>query len=179
MSLPALQIHDLTVTYPNGFRALHQVNLTVPEDGTVGLVGGSGCGKTTLVRAILGLLPTGSRVSGSVTVGGRELLGLDERVARSLRGTLVGYVAQDPFSACDPMRRVRHHIEEAWRAHRSTPPHGAVVGGLAVGVIENLAGTYIPVVGPELKLPVALFVIVAVLVVRPSGIWGRRTVQRV
>jgi branched-chain amino acid transport system permease protein len=60
-----------------------------------------------------------------------------------------------------------------------TSPAGAVVGGLAVGVIENLAGTYIPVVGPELKLPVALFVIVAVLVVRPSGIWGRRTVQRV
>ena len=62
---------------------------------------------------------------------------------------------------------------------RLTSPARAVVGGLAVGVIENLAGTYIPVVGPELKLPVALFVIVAVLVVRPSGIWGRRTVQRV
>ena len=60
-----------------------------------------------------------------------------------------------------------------------TSPAGAVVGGLAVGVIENLAGTYIPVVGPELKLPVALFVIIAVLVVRPSGIWGRKVVQRV
>jgi branched-chain amino acid transport system permease protein len=60
-----------------------------------------------------------------------------------------------------------------------TSPVGAVVGGLAVGIIENLAGTYIPVVGPELKLPVALFVIVAVLVVRPSGLLGRKIVQRV
>ncbi|MBN9066178.1 MAG: branched-chain amino acid ABC transporter permease [Rhizobiaceae bacterium] len=60
-----------------------------------------------------------------------------------------------------------------------TSPVGAVIGGLAVGIIENLAGTYIPVVGPELKLPVALFVIIAVLVVRPSGLLGRKTVQRV
>jgi branched-chain amino acid transport system permease protein len=60
-----------------------------------------------------------------------------------------------------------------------TSPVGAVIGGLAVGIIENLAGTYIPVVGPELKLPVALFVIVAVLVVRPSGLLGRKIVQRV
>jgi branched-chain amino acid transport system permease protein len=60
-----------------------------------------------------------------------------------------------------------------------TSPVGAVIGGLAVGIIENLAGTYIPVVGPELKLHVALFVIIAVLVVRPSGLLGRKTVQRV
>jgi branched-chain amino acid transport system permease protein len=60
-----------------------------------------------------------------------------------------------------------------------TSPVGAVIGGLAVGVIENLAGTYIPVVGPELKLPVALFVIIAVLVVRPAGLLGRKIVQRV
>jgi branched-chain amino acid transport system permease protein len=60
-----------------------------------------------------------------------------------------------------------------------TSPGGAVVGGLAVGVIENLAGTYIPVVGAELKLPVALFLIVVVLVFRPSGLWGSRIVQRV
>jgi branched-chain amino acid transport system permease protein len=60
-----------------------------------------------------------------------------------------------------------------------TSPVGAVIGGLAVGVIENLAGTYIPVVGPELKLPVALLVIVAVLIVRPAGLLGRKTVQRV
>ncbi len=60
-----------------------------------------------------------------------------------------------------------------------TSPGGAVLGGFAVGVIENLAGTFIPYVGRELKLTIALIVIVAVLMVRPSGIFGRRVVSRV
>jgi branched-chain amino acid transport system permease protein len=58
-------------------------------------------------------------------------------------------------------------------------PGGAVFGGFAVGVIENLAGTYIPVVGAEIKLPIALFLIIAVLVFKPSGLFGRTIVQRV
>ena len=58
-------------------------------------------------------------------------------------------------------------------------PGGAVLGGFIVGVVENLAGTYIPVVGSELKLPIALFLIVAVLVFKPSGLFGRSIVQRV
>ncbi len=60
-----------------------------------------------------------------------------------------------------------------------TSPLGAVLGGFAVGVIENLAGTYIPVVGAELKLTIALFLIVLVLVFKPEGLMGRRVVQRV
>lgn len=60
-----------------------------------------------------------------------------------------------------------------------TSPGGAVLGGLAVGVIENLAGTYIPVIGNELKLPIALVLIVAALVVKPSGVFGRRILVRV
>ncbi|CAN5297385.1 branched-chain amino acid ABC transporter permease [soil metagenome] len=56
-------------------------------------------------------------------------------------------------------------------------PWGAVVGGVIVGVVENLAGTY--VVGTELKLSVALVVIVGVLLVRPSGLFGRKLVTRV
>ncbi|MDF2232329.1 branched-chain amino acid ABC transporter permease [Albimonas sp. CAU 1670] len=60
-----------------------------------------------------------------------------------------------------------------------TSPLGAVIGGFIVGVVENLAGTYIPVIGGELKLPIALFLIVAVLLVKPAGLLGRRVVQRV
>lgn len=60
-----------------------------------------------------------------------------------------------------------------------TSPGGAVFGGFTVGVVENLAGTYIPVVGAELKLPIALFLIVAVLVFRPTGLFGHRVIQRV
>ncbi len=60
-----------------------------------------------------------------------------------------------------------------------TSPGGAVLGGFLVGVMENLAGTYIPVVGSELKLPIALMLIFVVLVFKPTGLFGRRVVQRV
>ncbi len=60
-----------------------------------------------------------------------------------------------------------------------TSPFGAVIGGFLVGIFENLVGTYIPGVGNELKLPIALALIVTVLVVKPNGLFGRRVVQRV
>jgi len=60
-----------------------------------------------------------------------------------------------------------------------TSPGGAVAGGFIVGVIENLAGTFIPYFGRELKLTIALVLITAVLLVRPSGLFGRAVVSRV
>ena len=60
-----------------------------------------------------------------------------------------------------------------------TSPGGAVLGGFAVGVIENLAGTFIPYFGRELKLSIALILIVVVLMFRPSGLFGRSVVSRV
>jgi branched-chain amino acid transport system permease protein len=58
-------------------------------------------------------------------------------------------------------------------------PIGAVVGGLILGVVLNLLGTYVPAIGDELRLAAALAIIVAVLVIKPSGLFGRATVQRV
>jgi branched-chain amino acid transport system permease protein len=60
-----------------------------------------------------------------------------------------------------------------------TSPLGAVVGGLIVGVTENLVGTYVSFIGTELKLTVALVIIIVVLVVKPSGLLGRTVVKRV
>jgi branched-chain amino acid transport system permease protein len=60
-----------------------------------------------------------------------------------------------------------------------TSPGGAVVGGLLVGVIENLVGTYVRFIGTELKLTVALALILVVLTVKPSGLFGRAAVHRV
>src|ERR1700719_3790489 len=60
-----------------------------------------------------------------------------------------------------------------------TSPFGAVIGGFLVGIFENLAGTYIPGVGNELKLPIALALIITVLVVKPAGLFGRPMVKRV
>lgn len=60
-----------------------------------------------------------------------------------------------------------------------TSPFGAVIGGLLVGIFENIAGTYIPGVGNELKLPIALALIITVLIVKPAGLFGRPVVKRV
>jgi len=60
-----------------------------------------------------------------------------------------------------------------------TSPFGAVVGGFLVGIFENLVGTYIPGVGNELKLPIALALIITVLVIKPAGLFGRHIVKRV
>jgi branched-chain amino acid transport system permease protein len=60
-----------------------------------------------------------------------------------------------------------------------TSPVGAVIGGFLVGIFENLAGTYIPGVGNELKLPIALALIIVVLVIKPAGLFGRPIVKRV
>jgi branched-chain amino acid transport system permease protein len=60
-----------------------------------------------------------------------------------------------------------------------TSPGGAVLGGFLVGVVENLVGTYVSFIGTELKLTVALAMIIVVLVVRPSGLFGRAVVRRV
>jgi len=61
----------------------------------------------------------------------------------------------------------------------NTSPGGAVLGGLIVGVVENLVGTYVRFIGTELKLTVALTMILVVLVVKPSGLFGRAVVHRV
>ena len=58
-------------------------------------------------------------------------------------------------------------------------PGGAVAGGFIVGVLENLLGAYVPFIGNELKLTVALFIIVVVVIFRPGGLFGRVAVSRV
>ena len=58
-------------------------------------------------------------------------------------------------------------------------PVGVVIGGFLVGVIENLVGTYVHFIGTELKLTVALAMIIIVLLVKPSGLFGRTHVRRV
>jgi branched-chain amino acid transport system permease protein len=58
-------------------------------------------------------------------------------------------------------------------------PLGAVVGGVIVGVTVNFAGAYIPFIGGDLQLAVAMAIIVGVLVLKPNGLFGRPTVRRV
>ena len=132
-----LDIRDLEVEYAGGARAVRGISLRILSGEVLALVGESGCGKTTVARAVLGLLPKGTKTRGAISVDGRSILGRPERELRTIRGRVVGLVAQDPFAALDPVHRVSHHVEQAWRAQRKRVPAGAVNERLsAVGIDE-------------------------------------------
>lgn len=130
MNAVALVVDDLSVSYPGGHQAVIGVNLELQHGHSLGVVGASGSGKTTLLRAILGLLPSGSVVSGRIEIDGYDVLAAKGSDLRDLHGRVIGYVAQDPFAACDPLRRVRHHVTEAWAAHGQSPYADEVDAGL-------------------------------------------------
>lgn len=134
-----ISFEDVTITYPNGACAVSGVSFHVAEGECLALVGESGSGKTTLVRAALGLLPPRTKIGGSIRVGETEVTNADEHTLRSLRGLVVGFVAQDPFAACNPLARVRDHVAEAWRSHGTHPPEGAVTAALETLGIRDAA----------------------------------------
>lgn len=103
--------------YANGIQAVRGISFTLAAGETLALVGESGCGKTTIARAILGLLPASTQIRGSIRLEGSELVGADERVFQRIRGRQLGFVAQDPFAACNPLTTIFAHVAEAWRAH--------------------------------------------------------------
>ncbi|GLY98497.1 ABC transporter ATP-binding protein [Actinoplanes sp. NBRC 103695] len=92
------------------------LDLTVDAGEVVAIVGESGSGKTTTANAIIGLLPANGRITaGSATVDGIETAGASERQLRSLRGSVVGFIPQDPMVGLNPTRRVGAQIGEAVR----------------------------------------------------------------
>ncbi|MCW2493934.1 MAG: transporter ATP-binding protein, partial [Frankiales bacterium] len=85
-----LEISDLVVDIRSGrstVRAVDGISLTLDPGRTLGLVGESGCGKSTTGLAVLGLLPAGGKVTrGSIRIDGNEIVGLREAEARAIRG---------------------------------------------------------------------------------------------
>jgi len=115
----ALQMDDLRVRFAVGeglVSAVDGVSLRVEPGEIVGLVGESGCGKSTLAAAVMGLLPPSTSVTGSVRVAGDEVVGLDDRRLRAMRGDRVSMVVQDPSTSLDPTFSVGEQVAETIRA---------------------------------------------------------------
>jgi branched-chain amino acid transport system permease protein len=123
------------------------------------------------------LNPAASRLVG-VRVG--LMLAFGWGLAAAL-GAVAGMMAAPPLGSFDQnlMQPILLYAFAAAVLGGIDSPLGAVIGGLAIGVIVNLAGAYIDFVGADLRLPVALLVILIVLLVRPSGLFGREAVRRV
>ena len=117
-----LSVQDLHVRFRTAdgpLRALDGISFDVDEGAALGIVGESGCGKTTTVRAILRLLPPNGEIpAGRIAFRGRDLLGLDTARMREVRWRGIAMVTQSAMNALDPVARVGAQIVEAIRAHR-------------------------------------------------------------
>jgi peptide/nickel transport system ATP-binding protein len=118
LSAPALDITDLDVAYRVRGRdrqVLRDVSFTIASGESYGLVGESGCGKSTAALAIVQYLPRNGRVrSGTIAIDGRDVLSFSERELRRLRANAVGMVYQDPGTALNPSIRIGKQVGEVF-----------------------------------------------------------------
>jgi len=120
MSEALLDVEDLRVAFAVGgreVRAVDGVSFTVSPGDTLAIIGESGSGKTVSCRALMGLLPTGTHISGSARLRGSELIGLSDSELRRYRGSDMAMVFQDPARSLNPTIRVGEQIAEAIRTH--------------------------------------------------------------
>ncbi len=122
--MPALlDVTDLSVALPTAqgtLAALRGVSFTLERGDTLGLVGESGCGKSLTALALMGLLPEGAVITGSIRFEDRELIGLGDTALGALRGDRLGMVFQEPMTALNPLHPVGRQIAESLRLHRGT-----------------------------------------------------------
>jgi peptide/nickel transport system ATP-binding protein len=118
---PLLEIRDLHVWFdlPSGreLHAVQGVDLTLERGRRLGLVGESGCGKSTTVLAAMGLLPPNATVSGEVLLDGQDVLGGGEESIRTKRWRDVAMVFQGAMNALNPVKRIGTQIVEPMEVH--------------------------------------------------------------
>jgi oligopeptide/dipeptide ABC transporter ATP-binding protein len=119
-----LDINDLVVEYETSdgpLRAVDGVSISVEEEEILGIVGESGCGKTTVTKAILGILAeNGHVVDGTIEFRNREFTTLSEAEYRSIRWKEISYIIQNAMNALDPVHRIESQFIEVIRTHTST-----------------------------------------------------------
>jgi peptide/nickel transport system ATP-binding protein len=135
---PVLAVRGLTVGYVQRGRPLtviDNLSFEIAPGEAYGLVGESGCGKTTAAMAVVRYLPRNARVvSGQVLFRGRDLLRVGEGEMRALRGRRIAMVYQDPGSALNPSIPVGRQIAEVYRLHGGLSPRLATTA--ARGMLE-------------------------------------------
>jgi len=130
----------LSAGYPGKSGVLRNLRLELRRGEILGLVGQSGCGKSTLALSILRLLYLKrGTAEGSIFFHGRDVMTLQEREMRSLRGREIALVLQSPMSSLNPALRIGRQLEEAWSVHqRSTRQE------IARAVLNSLENVSLP-----------------------------------
>jgi peptide/nickel transport system ATP-binding protein len=114
-------------------KAVDGVSFSVGQGESLGIVGESGCGKTTTGLAIMRLLPNNAYLSGgSVVLNGRDLAGLSEKEIQGVRGNEVALIPQNPMTSLNPTMTIGRQIVEAIRQHRTVTKEHAVARAIEV-----------------------------------------------
>ena len=123
-----LEVRDLHVWFEVDSGELHAVqgvDLDVPTGERIGLVGESGCGKTTLMMAMMGLLPPSATVAGEIRLDGHDLLAGGENSMAAHRWTDIALVFQGAMNALNPVKRIAWQITEPMLVHHTEDRGGA------------------------------------------------------
>ena len=129
---PLLTVRDLSIAFPGQSRqeppktVVDSISFDVQAGQTLGLVGESGSGKSATSLAILRLLPGSARTEGHVLFDGTDILMLPEPRMRTLRGSQIAMIFQEPMTALNPVMRIGPQIGEALLAHHPHTPKGEV-----------------------------------------------------
>lgn len=119
-NMAILEVDNLSIDYltRNGtVKAVDEISFSVGQRETIGLVGESGCGKSTTGLAILDLLPSNARISGKIVYKGKDLVKISHEKLRNIRGKEISMIFQDPMTSLDPIMRIRDQFFELIRAH--------------------------------------------------------------
>ena len=136
---PVLALDGLTIEYrtPAGWvQAVRDVSFAVSRGEALGIVGESGCGKSSLAFAALGYLSANARATGQILLGGEDILTKSSSELRSLRGGRLAMVYQDPLSTLNPTIVVGEQIAEVFRVHKGQAR--AEAWERAVGMLERV-----------------------------------------
>jgi peptide/nickel transport system ATP-binding protein len=149
MNEPILVARELNVHFstPDGdVHAVRDVDLEIGEGECIGVVGESGSGKSQLFLAMVGLLASNGRVTGSVRYRGQELTGLSQAQLNRVRGSKITMIFQDPLTSLTPHMRIGDQIIEALRTHQALSRDDA-----AKRAIESLELVRIPEAGRRMR----------------------------
>jgi oligopeptide/dipeptide ABC transporter ATP-binding protein len=136
LHLENLQTHFFT--HEGTVRAVSGVSLSIARGETLGLVGESGCGKSVTALSIMRLIPNppGRIVSGRIQFEGVNLLDLNDREMRNIRGCKISMIFQEPMTSLDPVFTIGHEIMETLRLHQGLTKAEAREG--AISALKNV-----------------------------------------